>query len=280
MRPILIGCDPELFVKNGAGKYISAHDLLPGTKEKPYPVEHGAVQVDGVAAEFNIDPAKTVTSWLRNISSVMNTMEGMLPTDHKLARVPAVVFDPEYFATLPEDVRALGCNMDYNAWTGQPNPAPDGASTTMRTAAGHIHIGFTENADPRSPAHIQDCCEVAKQIDYYTGVPSLVWDNDPRRRLLYGKAGCFRPKTYGLEYRSLSNRWLAQKQIAEWVYNSVYMAIHGMFKNSPRMTKKFGNMAQMIIDGNQYDVATSADFRKDVWSSVNTPWPTWSKEAV
>ena len=53
---ILIGADPELFVMKN-GKFHSADDLIPGSKDEPYPVENGAVKVDGMALEFNIRPA-------------------------------------------------------------------------------------------------------------------------------------------------------------------------------------------------------------------------------
>ena len=43
-----------------------------------------------------------------------------------------------------------------------------------------------------------------KYLDQYLGLPSVVVDQDSRRRSLYGKAGCFRLCPYGLEYRVLS----------------------------------------------------------------------------
>ena len=51
---ILIGADPELFVKKD-GVVVSGHDLIQGTKADPFPVQDGAVQVDGMALEFNIE---------------------------------------------------------------------------------------------------------------------------------------------------------------------------------------------------------------------------------
>jgi len=54
---ILVGCDPELFVKKD-GVLVSAHGLVQGSKEHPFRVSKGAVQVDGMALEFNIDPAE------------------------------------------------------------------------------------------------------------------------------------------------------------------------------------------------------------------------------
>ena len=68
---ILVGADPELFVKNpNSGEFISAHGMVPGTKYDPYKVDKGAIQVDGMALEFNIDPARTVDEFVRNITEV------------------------------------------------------------------------------------------------------------------------------------------------------------------------------------------------------------------
>ena len=61
MTQILVGCDPEVFVAKG-GKFISAHGMIPGTKKAPHKVERGAVQVDGMALEFNIDPAASLVA--------------------------------------------------------------------------------------------------------------------------------------------------------------------------------------------------------------------------
>jgi hypothetical protein len=85
------GCDPEGFIKNTqTGEYVTAEGLIPGTKLEPHPVKHGAVQVDGMAAEFNIDPASELHDFNRNIAAVINQFEKMLPEHHVLEFVPAV----------------------------------------------------------------------------------------------------------------------------------------------------------------------------------------------
>ncbi len=48
-----IGADPEIFLRR-RGKAFSAHGVIPGTKKEPHNVEKGAVQVDGMAVEFNV----------------------------------------------------------------------------------------------------------------------------------------------------------------------------------------------------------------------------------
>ena len=42
---------------------------------------------------------------------------------------------------------------------------------------------------------------------------------------MYGKAGAFRPKTYGVEYRTLSNAWLFSKKLQSFVYRGVQRAV-------------------------------------------------------
>jgi hypothetical protein len=65
-----------------------------------------------------------------------------------------------------------------------------------------------------------ECAVLVKQLDSVLFPVSLLWDTDHRRRALYGTPGSFRPKTYGLEYRVLSNKWLVDEGLAAWVYDA------------------------------------------------------------
>lgn len=222
---ILIGADPELFVIDQIeGKYISAHDLIPGTKASPFFVDKGAVQPDGVAAEFNIFPAADANEFLTNINTVRGIMRKMI-RQHvsygELVGQPTVLFDEEYFKNLPTKAKALGCSPDFNAWEGKMNPPPR-TKKPMRTGAGHIHIGgwAGEISDPSSKAHMAACQGLVKQLDIVMYPMSLVWDKDRTRQELYGRMGCFRPKYYGVEYRPLSNAWLdLGPEMIMWVFN-------------------------------------------------------------
>jgi hypothetical protein len=249
---ISIGCDPEYFVREKAtGKFVSAHDLLPGTKTEPHAVPRGAVQVDGVAAEFNITPANNGSSWLKNISEVTTKMAEMIGDKYELVSDPAVVFDETYFKSLPEHVRELGCNPDWNAWTGQVNDKPDGDNTTMRTGAGHIHIGWGTDFDISDSTHFDDCRIIARNLDYYLGLYSLQWDSDGNRRKLYGKAGSFRPKNYGVEYRPLSNVWLRSPELQAWVYDATFKGVHSLITTGTRIEDEFGGIARDFIDSSE-----------------------------
>ena len=222
---ITIGADPELFVTQN-GKFRSAHGLIPGTKEEPFKVENGAVQVDGMALEFNIDPVDNEDDFVKNIRSVMAQMKEMVPK-HDFAIVPSCRFNGNHYRAQPDEAKELGCTPDYNAYTMEENPRPDNG-TNMRTAAGHIHIGFCEDADVLSNEHMTRCATLMKQLDCYLGLPSVLYDKDVKRRTMYGQAGAFRPKPYGAEYRTLSNAWLLSEDRMRFVFRQTVAAVNDL----------------------------------------------------
>lgn len=254
---ILVGCDPEVILRDkSTGQFVSAHNLLPGTKDEPHKVggpggDFGAVQVDGVAAEFNINPAATATQFSTNIGLVMGSLQQIVGDKYELVSEPSVLFPEEYFKSLPENVRELGCNPDWNAYTGQVTDKPDGSATTMRTFAGHVHIGGFYNGDPTDDVHFSDCRIIARNLDYYLGLYSLQWDSDTKRRGLYGKAGCFRPKPYGIEYRPMSNVWLRTPQLQQWVFNAASKCIRDLLTTGNRVDEYFGDLARDFINNSE-----------------------------
>ncbi len=239
----LLGSDPEVFVTQ-AGKFLSAFGLIPGTKEEPHPVDNGAVQVDGMALEFNINPSTNESEFLFNIESVLSQMKAMVP-DYEVVAAPVADFDEFYLQMQPEEALELGCGADYNAWQqGERNPKPD-ASVNFRTGAGHVHIGWGEGMGEDDPRHMEYCCRIARQLDFFLGLPSLLFDDDTRRRELYGCAGAFRPKSYGLEYRVLSNKWLDSPDLIKWVYRAVDAALQS-FEQGNLLEERWGDIAHII----------------------------------
>lgn len=241
-----IGADPEFFVKK-FGKLHSAHGLIPGTKEAPFKVPKGAVQVDGMALEFNIDPANDFTQFENNMTTVMDSIMGMIP-GYEVFVEPVADFGLDYIKAQPKEASELGCSPDFNAYTKMANPRPN-ADTPFRTASGHVHIGWTAEAvDINNEGHLEACRALTKALDVYLGIPSLVWDNDDRRRSLYGAAGAFRPKPYGMEYRVLSNKWITSPVLRKLVYHNTMDAIKATFDN-PEIgdTQFYGLTARQII---------------------------------
>lgn len=221
-----VGADPELFIGKG-GVAASAYGLIEGDKKNPQPVKNGAVQVDGMALEFNIDPAKNFKEFNNNLDSVLGQMMDMVPDYHVIPEA-SVMFPKELMESQPEEAIELGCEPDFNGYSMEANPRPD-QSGNMRTAGGHIHIGgfFTNN--PMDDVHFSSCQRLARILDEELGIYSILWDKDDKRRSMYGQATCFRPKTYGMEYRTLSNSWLFSKKRQKFVFDAVNRSLRRMF---------------------------------------------------
>ena len=242
---ILIGADPEAFLRQN-GTYVSAHGMIPGTKARPHKVERGAVQVDGLAVEFNIDPAEDEEEFITNIDVVMAQLRGMVP-DFEVAIDPYAEFTQDYLATQPEEAVDLGCDPDFNAWTKDQNPAPD-KTALFRGASGHVHCGWVLPGEDPGPFHLETCYDVIRQLDFTLGLPSLAFDPDLRRRQAYGRAGAFRPKPYGVEYRVLSNKWLSSDNLKRWVFRNTQAGL-ARLENGDALFEKYGDIQDIINNG-------------------------------
>jgi hypothetical protein len=247
---ILVGSDPEVFVRKlGKKQFQSAHGLVKGDKKNPFKVERGAVQVDGMALEFNIDPAKNEKEFVENITGVMKLMGEMVP-DYELVPVPVANFTKLLLSKQPKEALELGCEPDFCAWNdGAANPRPNG-EVNFRTGAGHVHIGWTNDVDINDPGHMEACIMVAKQLDYYLGLGSLVYDKETKRRTMYGAPGAFRPKPYGVEYRVLSNAWLGSEELMAWVYRTTITAVNRLFKGEPAYLQQQALVRKLLVSPN------------------------------
>lgn len=274
-NPFTYGCDPELFVSVNDG-FISAHDLMQGTKDLPFPVFFGAIQRDGLSAEFNIEPVDNVEDFVKNIKAVTEQMTVMIKTNYrgpnpeslKLLGVPTATFSREYFETLPADTLALGCTPDFNAYSGLVNDPPE-TTEPFRTGAGHMHIGFLETmVDPDTPEHFETCRELTRELDTILYPLSLLWDNDDKRRSLYGKMGAFRPKPYGLEYRCWSNVWTNEESLQRLAFLATQTVTEEFFEGNRYWTApEVKSFCTRLLEGYKPSRAEIVDYL-DVWCPV------------
>lgn len=212
---ITIGADPERFVQLD-GKIISAIGMIGGSKEDPRIVKQGAVQEDNVLAEFNIDPATTADQFVGNITTVISQLEDII-APATLADGCSFEFSKEALTAGGRQALEFGCDPDLNCWTVELNPTPN-ALTTLRTAGGHVHIGY-------DGANMDTSLRVARMAEFLLGVPSVLLDDDTRRRSMYGAAGAIRIKAYGVEYRVMSNFWVESDLFQRWVFENAKLCV-------------------------------------------------------
>jgi hypothetical protein len=225
----MIGSDPELFLKNSEGKYISAIGLIGGSKDYPKPVKELGkgffVQEDNVLLEFNTPPARSMNKWVQNHTSMLKYLNKFLESKGLKVSIDASADMP---VDQLQDPRAhvFGCDPDFNVWTLQPNPRPHCDNPLFRSAGGHVHVAFKgSNVDK---------IILGRKLDLFLGLWSVTKDTDTQRKQLYGKAGAIRFKPYGIEYRVLSNFWLQSEDYLATVYDLVEQAKR--YKGDPTPT--------------------------------------------
>lgn len=99
-------------------------------------------------------------------------------------------------------------------------------------------------------------------MDLFLSVPLVIMEPDSKRKELYGKAGAFRPKPYGLEYRTPSNWYLSDKKLMKWAYNSTQTAFKFFTKNG-QLQRDLAVHVQEVINNNNKSAAHDLvkDFR-------------------
>jgi hypothetical protein len=247
-----LGCDPELFLLNEHNEYRSAIDTFGGDKRHPRQLmELGdgfCVQEDNVALEFNIPPSSDEPTFVNNVNRIVNFLAESAKDQFGLlfSTESATLFPAEQL----QDIRALtfGCDPDYNAWTGRQNPRPKGVDERLRSAGGHVHVGLEDIIERKEKRRL------IRLMDLHLGIPSVVMDHGDMRKELYGKHGAMRFKSYGVEYRTLSNFWIFSPTKTQWVWNATERAIQDF--ESGRDIQELHEIIGTTIDNNNKTAAS------------------------
>ena len=225
MTMLSIGSDFEVMLKRG-NKYVSVEGLIGGTKRKPVWYEHGNLQEDNVLAESAILPCYNKDEFISRMQAMNGLLYSMAEQHNvKIATNASGSYDEEMLAT--KQAQEFGCDKDFNAYTEMEQPSPN-ANTSIRSAGGHVHIGVEDTSIPYM-------LRLAKAMDAYVAVPLMLIcgkqqrHEEVQRRSLYGQAGSFRLKEYGIEYRALSNYWTFDDNLISFVYEATERAVEFAF---------------------------------------------------
>lgn len=237
----LIGSDPEFNIVDSENNLKSAVPLLPGTKSAPYDLGNNtSVQVDNVMAEFCVPATSDPDVFMQNLAFAMGEAQKILPQGYSFKAFPSSVYSDEELDT--PQAKEFGCEPDFTPYildsdgsrvmyvlnrtdAYNVNTKPASKNPNLRSCGGHIHVDLTQLTSRAIYSNSILDNKVLKDfvyfMDIFLGVPSLLLDTDKRRRELYGKAGAYRSKPYGLEYRVLSNFWLEKDTYVYWVFDVI-----------------------------------------------------------
>jgi hypothetical protein len=213
------GSDPEIFVEHGQGEtksLLPAFRFLPKQKKGVTPL--GTPYADGFAVEFGTTQTHCHGYMIDYLRNGLKSARARAVTYDRTAKltmkntfaIPKIMMDN----AKDEDV-ALGCTPSLNVYGDSPDIPHDPRRLDLRFAGGHIHLGLPEGTSAKSRENM------VKAMDVLAAIPAVAIfasvDN-PIRRNFYGRAGEYRvPAHKGLEYRVLSNGWLASPKLAHLI---------------------------------------------------------------
>lgn len=216
MNAFRLGSDPEVFLQDKNGSAVSAIGYINADKWNPMQIpdmpEGYTLQEDNVSLEYGIPPAASADEYVEHIQKVMEKSLEYLP-GLSFSKLSCIIFPKEQMQHPLAYI--FGCEPDFNAWTGKVNKKPEPPHPLMRSAGGHIHVETT-----------RDPSEVVRAMDLFLGVPSVLMDKGEQRKQMYGAAGAHRKKSYGVEYRTLSNFWIFEEKLIRWVWNNTERSIN------------------------------------------------------
>ena len=219
-----VGADIECFLKDREGNIISAEGHVKGTKRQPYVPnpslgEFFSISLDNVLAEFTIAPATSSKEFVKNINISKGLLKESLPAEFSTFFYPDNLMDKKFLRT--QNARTFGCDVSYSAWDNKPISIDRNSYPTLRSAGFHVHVGY-DGVDEK----INNI--IIKTLDLFLGVPSILIEPENLRKTLYGKAGEFRNKPYGVEYRTLSSFFASSDELTNWIYNNTEKAIEAI----------------------------------------------------
>ena len=218
MKVLAVGSDPEFFIQDSAGNIIPSRGIIPGNKKKPRPLVWGAVHRDNVACELNPIPASSETEFSSNFLNLKNEVEDKLLRSKGMSLVVKTSHEFSYEQLNYREAQEFGCDGDFTIWEHIQPPVMRDPYSLVRSAGGHIHIAI----DGLNQANL---ATVISRLDMLISVPLVLLDPDKLRRQSYGKAGCYRLKPYGIEYRTPSNVWCGSDELRRWVYRQAVRAV-------------------------------------------------------
>jgi len=216
------GADPEFFFTRN-GKIIPSSEVIPEegivtTKANSDYLKRQDLSPmfvrDGVQAEYHPAAATCRGNAIDAVKVAFVILKGWIPDDVRLSFETTVEIPEEDFAALPAECRRLGCQPSLSIY-GDNGLGVDPETYRFRSAGGHIHLGGLGSASGRPKE------ELIGLLDIIVGNTSVLLDRDPLvafRRQVYGRAGEWRDKPYGVEYRTLTNFWLRSPELMGLIY--------------------------------------------------------------
>lgn len=255
MLVVNIGSDPEFWVKDAKGNFIASSEII---KDGDW---EGIIR-DGLAVELNPFPETCRQIAFNSISNLMLNLMDFLPEGYSLSFETKATFKKRYFNKLSDKEKQLGCQPSHNIY-GEFRIPPEIVNENVRYGGGHIHLGYNYAYTDNNLLKEIGVDDIVRMLDIVCGNTLVMFDQSKgstERRKYYGRAGEYRLKSYGLEYRVPSNFWLKDYKLFGLATGLARLALNISVR--PLLRKRIlgaVNQDDIIkaINDNDYDLALS-----------------------
>jgi hypothetical protein len=229
---------PAMLAMQNAGKVVRLEDVYKDIEGPDFDGYHslevvlatGRVTEDGAAMETPCNPGDSAKELMDNVlEPVLTCLEIAEANGAELVAAPLVWLDPEHLE-FRNELRVLGCDPDQDIWRGDEfcEPDQDPLHTLWRTGGGHIHFSPSFVHRPDVQEHIVLWC------DLILGTLDVILehsDDGVSRREMYGQPGKHRLQAHGVEYRTMSNVWFTNPDVAKLVLDMAHL-IHSLVESN------------------------------------------------
>ena len=241
------GSDPEFILIDEKGNLKSAINVIKRSKEKKINLNGNFYFYDNVLAECTVKPSFSKKEAIDNIrESLLGCANLVHP--FKITTIASGQYNDKELDH--KDSRKSGCDAEFCAYklkkVSSKKIKKAIKKSNFRTAGGHVHLGTT-----LGQSH-ETCIMLVRMLDLFLGIASLTLDPSDdgfARRKLYGAAGRYRQPSYGVEYRTLSNFWLASPELVELVYDICSFVIDS---TQEKMYEKFWKVDYETLESDSF----------------------------
>ena len=257
MTKLTFGSDPEFFYTENGGIIPPVFLLGEGRRiiwkdNFPYRVyeetDEIAVTSDGAAFELVVSPKEDWEELFDTIQKGIQMTDSLVNHEKaKLRIIPAARIFKKY---LVDETLITGCRPDYDALLSDWFAKEVMEGSPYRYAGAHLHIGFQED-DMRQYVH-DNIVPLVQLLGIFVGIPALINSDELKLEALrlkkYGKPAKYRIPEHGVEYRSTSNNWIKNKDLAATLFENVEKVVE-IFKNPEEGGKILEKFVKPMSDG-------------------------------
>jgi len=253
-----IGTDPEVFLFNGNNQLIPAFEILPFKDDAPILKNNHKIFWDGFQAEWNYNGGRnSIDELIEDVRLALASLNEIVKKhDPKgyISLQDVVRVDDNKLQTLEEVFIMLGCMPSYNAYRRNGLQVDDCRKLKHRFAGGHLIF----NLGGRRPDYLGTVRMIDKVLGIWSVGAARNFDN-PIRRQYYGLAGEFRMprfgRNFGIEYRTLSNFWLASPELMRMTWYVGRQAMALAHSKQAKLWAANDNEVEQIINTLNVDAA-------------------------